>query len=195
MTDKERILLALVRSLARPVFRADEIAYQEKHDLPRVTTLRKPVIGDLVICQGSGRPYPHPWVVGWVESEYDPQTAACTIRELDSDRVCRVSNESFAIVEGMPPELLLTGAQHGFVVKVHKAFARGSEWAYRYDGVDFRDDTVKIWVREAFGGLGDGESIPFVVEMPWTKRTTIKAILATMREAGYGTRLFERATA
>lgn len=61
---------------------------------------------------------------------------------------------------------------------------------YRFGGIDFLEGKkARIWIREVFGGL-NRRSEPFSFEMSWSGKTGIKAILALMRENGYGTREF-----
>lgn len=93
----------------------------------------------------------------------------------------------------MHESLLLEGDEYIFDKKVERAFHKGGEYVYRYGGVDFLENqTVRIWIREVFGGMFHGkESKPFSFEMKWNKRTSVKKILESMRENGYGTRNFE----
>ncbi len=178
--DKERILMFLVRNLM-------EIDYLgKKKDGSRVV-VDHAVVGDLVICSTSGMFNQHPWVVGWVVSIQDQN--AMTLRELGSDRLCNIGNDSFYVVRGVPKDMLLEGAEREFCRKVVKAFVRGDEYTYRYGGVDIEGRQATIWIREVFGG---GKSKPFVCTLTWNKRTSIKSILAEMRAAGYGSRNFEQ---
>ena len=186
ISDKERILMHLINRLVS----VDVRDYAKRNGFPYACA-DEPVPGDLVIRQSSGRHNEHPWVVGFAASDYDKQTAALTVREIGSDRECRVSNDSFYVVKNIGPDTLLTGQERKFYLRVIRAFGRGGEWGYRYGGVSFGPEkTATIMVREAFGGL-DRESIPFAVTMKWDGRTGINTILKAMRDGGYGTRKFE----
>ncbi len=146
--------------------------------------------GDLVLCQTTGL---HDWKIGFVHQVIDSQ--ACIIREIGGNRTCNVSNERFVRIAGIPDDSLLEGDEYIFKQKVLQAFHRGDEYMYRFGGVDFLAEHIaRIWIREAFGGVLGGKgkmSTPFSFEMKWNKRTSIKLILETMRENGYGTRDFE----
>ena len=102
-----------------------------------------------------------------------------------------MSNEKFVPIVGLESWQCLEGNEHKFREKVIKAFRRGDEYIYRFGGVEINGHSAIIWVREAFGGL-DKPSKPFFVSIHWTAKTSIKTILETMREQGYGTREFDR---
>ncbi|MHC4864604.1 MAG: hypothetical protein ACYTEX_10995 [Planctomycetota bacterium] len=189
LNDRERVLMMLAQRLIKPDLRGNE--YEKKQGFP-YADYEKPKKGDLVVCQSSGI---HPYSVGFAVSDYEPNTAALRVREIGSGRVCHVSNESFVVIRNIHKDELLEGRQRAFLAKVHKAFMRGDQYCYRYGGLDFDGDTVRIWIREVFGGHlhgTDQESVPFCAEMKWNGRTSIKAILQAMQDAGYGTREFER---
>jgi hypothetical protein len=202
MSDKERILTNLVRGLATAqVLGAVNAPPYGPERYRRIggdgfyvhlAHYRLPVVGDLVLCDTSAT---HPWSIGWyVGHEFDGSGSA-VIREIGSGRLCNMRNESFVPVVGMRPLELLEGARYRFLQKVYGAFSRGGEWLYRFGGLDFPEDGIgRIWIREVVGGsLGpNGESVPFSVDVVFTARTSIKAILSAMRGAGYGTRMFER---
>lgn len=183
--DKERILMTIITRMAK----LDLSGYDEKQGFPRVS-IDEPKPGDLVVCKSSG---PHPYAVGWAVSEHDPHGAALTIREIGTERTCHVSNDSFYVLKGFGPDAFLEGKQRGLRDKVMKAFRRGDEYAYRYGGLSFPEPGVAVLlVREVWGGLAH-KSLPFPVEIKWNSRTSIKAILQAMRDAGYGTRVFDLA--
>jgi len=142
--------------------------------------------GDLVLAQtGPVDDFKVAWVYQVVSE------SNCILREIGSSHLCNYSNETFKRIVGMDKELLLEGDRYLFRVKVLKAFKRGGDYSYRYGDVEFHNERiVEIWIRESFGGW-DGESIPFSFKMKWNKKTSIKKILETMIENGYGTRKFE----
>ena len=199
MTDKERMLTYLLAWLARPDYRASRDRQLDKGG-PwldwRDDEIRR---GDLVICRTSWGRGVHPFVVGYVVDVYSRSDVL--LRELGGRRLCRMSNEGFYTVRGMSDRdlELLPGRWYRLYRKVLKAFRRGGSWSHLFGGLDFNDDgTATIWVREKWGGRGKDEngqptrSKPYPVTMRWNSRTTIKAILAAMQEAGYDEREFER---
>jgi hypothetical protein len=194
------MLTYLLAWLARPDFRVHPARQQGASGpwLDWRDDESKP--GDLVICRTSWRHGAHPFAVGYVVEMYSRSDVL--LRELGGRRLCRMSNEGFYAVRGMSERHhfeLLPGRWHRFYCKVIKAFQRGQSYSHLFDSVEFHDDgTATIWVREKWDGRGKDEngqptwSKPYPVTMRWNSRTTIKAILAAMREAGYGEREFER---
>jgi len=134
--------------------------------------------GDLVLCLTNPA---HDWAIGFVHEVYDQNHLM--IREIGGNRVCEVYNESFAIIRGMPDLEILDGDRYEFRRKVIKAFKWGDEFPHRFSHIEFDGTDAVIWVRFAWG-TGD----PFSIPITWDNRTTIKSILAHMREHGYGTR-------
>ena len=191
MDDKTRILTTIIKELyfsqnrgmaAKKLNGEDHVHFSNPYDY-------EAKVGDLVFCVGSGI---HDWTVGFVDSIYENHHFV--IKEIGTDRLCNVSNESFSKIKGLNYETLLLGNERKFRTKVLKAFGRGDEYWYRYGGVRFDKNHAVIIIREAFGGMrksDDEESTPFEVEMKWDSRTSIKKILETMIEQGYGTKKFE----
>ena len=196
MNDKERILMEVLNRLSltqtlclrgdtETKFKNPSDGYEYVHfgaydDRP----VKK---GDLVLaCTGNVSD----WKVGWVHEVVSRDT--CVIREIGSNRLCNYSNERFTRIVGMPEESIYEGDEYIFQQKVMRAFGKGDEYFYRYGGVDFLENrTARIWIREVFGGMIHGGSVPFSCDMKWDKRTSVKKILETMRENGYGTRKFD----
>lgn len=143
--------------------------------------------GDLVLAQTGNL---SDYKIGWVYQVVDKST--CVVREIGSNRLCNYGNEKFTRIVGMHPSQLLEGREYIFQQKVIRAFRKGDEYIYRYGGVDFYGNKATIWIREAFGGFVRGkEAVPFSFVMSWNSKTSVKRILETMRENGYGTRAFE----
>lgn len=197
-TDKERILANVIKGLAASQLLAKGRHYNEEDFQSSTGTYvhlaydRPARVGDLVLCQTSGFWGSHPWQIAWYV-EHEPRGfGTATLREIGTERLCNMGNESFLPVVGMRPLELLEGEQYLFYRKVMRAFSRGGEYVYRFGGLDFPEKRVgRVGIREAFGGHGaPGESVPFSVDIPFNRKTSIKAILAAMREAGYGTRKF-----
>jgi hypothetical protein len=190
MTDKERILMYLVSQLGKPIISRP----------PRVhATYEDPQIGDLVICQSSGRLGVHPFTVGYVTRKFS--NSHCWIREIGGEKECDISNELFVPIKGLNDPIytdyeMLPGKQYRFYKKVTKAFKRGNEYWYRFYDIKFEKNIAIITVGRRGGEITyDGkryETIPFNVIVRWNTKTTIKEILEELRKQGYGTREFER---
>ena len=194
MTDKERILFKIIQRMSLTYSHKLEWGkeYEGVHFAPWKGSLLidgKLQVGMLVLCQGSGI---HDWTIGYtVEKLYDDYSG-WIIRELDSDRLCKVSNDSFVPIEGLSNIDLLVKEDYVFYQKILKAFRRGGENWYRFGGIDIIEKRKwKIFIREKWGGI-DGESKPFYFIIKWNKKTSIKYILQKMVETGYGTRKFEK---
>jgi hypothetical protein len=191
MNDKERILMLILERLYSTqvlCLRAyDEIKFRDGEYVHFGGYDDRPIQrGDLVMAQTGSI---SDWKIAWVHTVVTNDT--CILREIGSNRLCNYGNGRFVRIAGMHESLLLEGDKYLFKQKIIRAFQRGDEYIYRFGGVDFLDDgSAKIWIREMFGGLKD-KSEPFSFEMKWNKNTSIKKILETMIENGYGTRKFE----
>lgn len=199
MTDKERILLELVRELHSTMLLrcrlhkedlVDDIGssgyYTHFANYCRDGEIRP---GMMVLCMTSGRFYPHGWTVGFVERVYSSNDMM--IREIGTDRLCRIGNERFVPIVGMKDYQLYEKEEYLFSVKVNKAFRRADDYLHYFDGLEFLpDNEVLISVREKWGGPRH-KSKPYTIRMKWCKSMTIKKILEIMQEQGYGTRDFE----
>lgn len=206
LTDRERILMHVIRQLdsadvmCRRGDSYDEASWKDTvGDSDRVYThfaryrARAPLPGDLVIAMTSG---PNEYSLGWWVEPLLDGLGGGLIREIGSTRTCRYSNEQFTPIVGLSPVQRLEGSRYQVYLKVQQAFRKGGEYTYRFGGIDFDGDnametkgTMHVTVREAFGGLNN-PSEPFKVTIPWTKRTSVKAILAALRAGGYGTKSF-----
>lgn len=188
MTDKERILMYLVSQLGKPIINGRP---------PRVrATYEDPQVGDLVICQSSGRFDIHPFTVGYVTRKFS--NSHCWIRGIGGEKECDISNEMFYPIKGLDHQdyEMLPGRQYRFYKKVTKAFQRGSEFWHKFYYLKFKKNIAIITVRGRGGEITDNgkryEAIPFDVIVRWNTKTTIKEILEELRKQGYGTREFER---
>lgn len=202
MTDKERILMALVSKLASTQLLAFPgiswgrerfvKTYAGSTDVyTHFAYWEKPKAGDLVLAKTGGV---SPWKVGWYVEPIAGNFGGAVIREIGTGKLCNYGNEDFVPIVGMNKSTLLEGEDYQFYCKVLAAFQKGDEYRYRFGGVDFESDTAVIWIREVFGGViknGEQGSKPFSISMKFNKRTSVKAILKAMRDGGYGTRKFE----
>lgn len=196
LTDRERILSLVIRELMTSALLCsrgnahDEASWNDRgsgRQYAHFAYYRKPVKGDLVIGRTGMMMAPHRWSIGFYDSAL-PDGAV--IREIGSKALCNYTNEEFTVIAGLAASELREGDQLVFQNNVQLAFQRGSEWNYRYGGVDFLENgEARIWIREAFGGIRR-KSEPFFVDMKYGKRTSVKAILAAMRAGGYGTKEF-----
>lgn len=199
LTDRERILMTIIDRLSGTIMLAPACRggwrkedWQDSQGYPYVhfANYDEPKPGDLVLAK-TGRV--SEWKIGWYVEKRGGSFGGAVIREIGSDRLCNYDNESFVTIAGLDPIALLEGDKRQFYVKVIRAFAKGDEYIYRFGGLRFDGPEAAISIREVFGGaLGGGGSKPFDVRMVWTKRTSVKAILAAMRTGGYGTHKFER---
>ncbi|MHA1796117.1 MAG: hypothetical protein ACTSUK_08395, partial [Promethearchaeota archaeon] len=143
--------------------------------------------GMLVLCETSGLRYPHDWKVGFVETIHSHNDM--TIREIGTNRLCRIGNESFVPIIGMKPYQLYEKDEYSFSIKVNKAFKRADEYSHVFGGLEFLpDNEVIILVRRKWSDTHK----PYDIRMKWHKKITIKKILELMKEQGFGTRDFEK---
>jgi len=205
LTDRERILSHVIAGLASTSILAQrgdtftEVSFNRGFDSDcyvHFVRYRKPVKGDLVIGTTGFVRGVHEYSIGFYVEPLDPSIGGAVIREIGSQRLCNYSNEEFVPIVGLYREDLFEGHEYIMSRKVKAAFAKGGDYWHRYSKVEFSEENkvrkVKIWVREVFGGMDRGkESQPYAIEMEWTPKTSIKAILAAMRAGGYGTRKFE----
>jgi len=201
MTDKERILTALVRELRTTFCLAKnpkgwgEEHFEGRggsgvytHFAPWITKLTP---GMLVLCETMML---NEFSIGIVVSQIASDT--CIIREIGTSRECKVGNENFTPIIGMSEEKLLEGDKYLFRIKLLKALRKADDYWHRFGGVRFDGDKAIITVCERYGGMlsGDKESVPYEIEIPWSKRASIKSIVAAMLAQGFGKREFVRKT-
>jgi hypothetical protein len=194
LTDRERILTSLVTHLYSTMVLCpkgnpfDKTSYNDSSfNYVHFAAYRKPVVGELVMGQTGSV---SEWKIGYYVEPLNHTMGGAVIRDIVTGRLCNYSNETFIPIVGLSKTELLVGAEYQFYIKVIKAFRKGGEYRYRFGGVDINGDKATIWIRESFGGAFGSK--PFSVEMEWSKKTNVKAILAAMRAGGYGTREFER---
>lgn len=201
MTDKERILMKIIHRLSLQY--ALKLKWGEKYDgVHFAPWIKGNILGDklkpgmLVLCETSPLRGIHNWTVGFLHS---PIPDGWAIKEIGSEKICNITNESFLPIVGFSKEELLIGEDYDFLQKIYKAFSRGGSYFYRFGGIKIIEKRKwKIYIREAFGGLGldhgKEKSVPISFILRWNKKTSIKYILEKMIEAGYGTKEFERET-
>lgn len=192
LTDRERILTYVITGLQSSMLMRPRAS---QHDAAswddgmggvhvHFARYRKPEKGDLVLGW-TGRV--DEWKIAFYEE--NSGNGNHVVRDINTGRLCNYGNEEFIPIVGLTPTQLLTGDRRQFYYKVLEAFARGDEYLWLFGGLEFDGDEAVIRVRERWGGMG-GPSVPFSVRIRWTKRTSIKAILAALKEGGYGWRSF-----
>lgn len=218
MTDKERILSAIISSVANcsNIGKQGNDGVRRDHrgePYPQFAPERGGGLcpfgdygvaaktGDIVLCRTTRN---GPWKVSvWVEDFRGGGSAhSCVLlREIGSKRLCRMSNEGYSVLVGVEPSLLYEGAKRRVHRYATKAFSEryGGDYFVRCGGVEFDGATLKIWVRpHAWMGArhedeGLSVAIPYCVDMKWNSKTRIKDIQAALREAGWPNRKFEYA--
>lgn len=203
MTNKERVLLELVRELYSTQLHLQLKVphhpdmwkgFGDREDVHfECSSFDKIQIGDLVLCTSSGI---HDWTVGFVHEILNSSWHELMIREIGSGRLCKVGNEGFVPIRGMTAEQLWSDVQYEFCKKVKKAFAKLDEYSRRFGGMSYAGKTVAIYVRERYNGMlrlsGTGKmSVPFKIEIQWDKKMSIKKILELLQAGGYETRKFD----
>lgn len=204
MTDRERILINIAASLAHEVEYYQRLPAVQAHERQwpdsarRIRTewgmVNRPKYkkGDLVVCFTSTGSQQNPWLISFVEADGckgDPQ--GLLLRAIGTNNLCDYSNESFIRVTGIPARLLWEGEQYQFSLKLHKALARLDNYMHVFRGLEFPESNrAMVYIGERWGGLKN-RTKPYTVEIRFSKRTGIKAIIAALKSGGFGTRDFE----
>lgn len=183
MDDKTRILTEVIR---RGLWKWLGTPFRDKQAIPRA--------GDLVKCE-TGRS-PHDWTISFME-KYS-QYGTCVLREIGSQRQCRMENESYSVIDFLDYEDKLEGAQRKFYEKIRKCCAalQGEIDNYGHGlwGVRFRDKTCVVYVRNRWDhgkyhtAATDYNEVfeGYPISIPFVSRASNKLILSQLREGGYG---------
>lgn len=179
LTDRERILSHIIRRLAVGQVLPGYGARFRRSDILNP--------GDVVSCvTATGYSAFSVAVV-----EFKTGYSSALVRDIAGPDTCHITNEAFDVIDGLDRSdpVFLIGKQRAFYEKVIKAFKKAREYNYRYGGIRFESDTqAAITVRCPFGGSIPGKrAVPFEVAIKFNSRTSIKQILAKLREGGYGT--------
>jgi hypothetical protein len=151
---------------------------------------KKPVVGDLVLCATSGRIQYHDWVIGWVKEIHESHEFL--IREIGSNRLCRISNERFYVIEGLSELKKLEGDQYRFYIKVVTAMSKYGDGWRLFSNIKFHEDQVTVSLREKLNGLQrDKVQVPFEITFKWHPKMTYKKIALILEENGWFTKPFE----
>lgn len=201
MDDKERILMTVIDRLASTALlgrRSSEIAGlivdSEGEPMPQFVGnyIYKPKPGDIVRCVTG---HASPWKLAvLVEARGDGNWL---LREIGSDRLCKMGNEMVETLIGIAPSVFYTGHQRRLYDWGRgKAFLAPwnpkADYLVRGGGVEFEGETMRIWVRAHIFSqtrqAKDGPRLyaqPWSVDLPWSKRTRLKDIVAALLEAGF----------
>jgi len=190
MTDKERILTVIIKSLQSNSYPLSSCRYPDKPEYGAYFDIEEdPQVGDLVLCSSSNAWRTHEWSIGWYTKRVAVDEAI--IREIGSQNLCRCYNESFAPIRGIKKELLLEGYQFKFREKVLKVFAKIDCYQHRYAGISFPEEWVaEIGYRQVFTSIDQVKPVRF--RMPFKKRTPMREIRQNLEEAGFGTHVFSK---
>jgi hypothetical protein len=194
LSDRERILSYIIHELrsmplhmkanipwSSEAYRKSRVWGEGYH--PHFAPWKKPEKGDLVICETSGI---HHGTIGIIKQliSYDE----ALIQGVGDYRCIRVSNDRFIPIVGIDlcKDVFLCGEEWIFYLKVRKAFKRGDEYMYAYNGIQIQENKAIISIR--CRGFPKEDQQPFNIEVIWNKKTTIKYILSKMIDGGYGSK-------
>lgn len=179
LTDRERILSHIIRRLA-----VGQVLPSYGARFRRSDVLNP---GDIVSCATAASYSAFSIAV----VEYKTGYSSALVRDIAGSDTCHITNEAFDVIDGLDKSdpVFLIGKQRVFYEKVISAFKKGREYNYRYGGIRFESDgQAVVTVRCPFGGSMPGKrAIPFEVPIKFNSKTSIKQILAELREGGYGT--------
>lgn len=204
MTDRERILVNIAAELAHEVEYYQRLPAVQEHERQWPTSartirtewgmMRRPKYqkGDLVVCFTSTGRRENPWLISFVEADGckdDPR--GLLLRAIGTDKLCDYSNESFIRITGIPARLLWEGDQYQFSLKLHRALTKLDNYQHVFRGLEFLEPNLAlVYIGQRWGGLGNPTK-PYTIEIPFSKRMSIKAIIAHLEKNGFGTREFE----
>lgn len=203
-TDRARILVNIAAELAHEVEYYQRLPAVQEHEkrwpksARRIRTewgmIDRPQYqrGDLVVCFTSTGRQQNPWLISFVEADGckdDPH--GLLLRAIGTGNLCDYSNESFIRITGIADNLLWEGDQRQFSLKLHKALSKIGNYMHVFRGLEFPESNrAVVYIGERWGGMNKPTK-PYAVEIRFTKRTSIKAIIAALETNGFGTREFE----
>lgn len=204
MTDRERILVNIAATLAHEVEYYQRLHVVQAHERQwpdsarRIraewSALERPKYqkGDLVVCFTSTGRQQNPWLISFVEADgCKDGPHGLLLRAIGTDNLCDYSNESFIRITGIPARLLWEGDQYQFSLKLHRALSKLDNYMHVFRGLEFPEQgRAVVYIGERWGGLGKPTK-PYTVDIQFTKRTTVKAIIAALESGGFGAREFE----
>lgn len=173
MTDKERILMAIVTRIIPGLLYGSRAQCEECVESFFMHPERLQP-GDLVYANTSINP--NDFMVGFVDHV---EANGVVIREIGSQRLCNYYNESFTrINKDKLGYEVLEGTQYRTWRKVLKAFKQYTRYSVRFKDIKFDGRMCTVEARMMFQ-----DDRLFEVSFPYTSKTTIKEIGQKLAEA------------
>lgn len=199
MTDKERILFAILRGahLRLSHFgpydpKKGEAGIPIDPKKPHLAHYRDVQVGDLVFCTDVRGIFD--WLIGWA---VQPTNDGWLLREIGTDRRCNCTNMDFVPIVGLHPEDILEGKAYRFMHWARQAVSACGDDNRRYDHVRYDGDTGYVGIREKWEGRSRPgpdaiKSVPFEIPIPlWEKVQSIKQLTKVLVWHGVLTTPFE----
>jgi hypothetical protein len=152
-------------------------------------------VGDLVVCRTSVGWQTNPWIVSFIHEVGIPNDPyGMCLRAIGSNALCNYGNEDFIKLSGFSSRDLYEGEQWIFYRKVLKAVHKEDNYNHIFAGLDFDASEplhrAQLSIRERWGGLSK-PSKPYIINLEFNKKTSVKQVLDDMKAQGFGTRDFE----
>lgn len=139
--------------------------------------------GDLVMCLSNTD---HEWGISYyVRAEGGEHL----LREIGSERLCRMENESVARIVGLRPSRTWDGLRWEFHEKTVQACYRLDDYTHLFESMEFAEDSrsATVFIRRRFGS----ELHPYALEgIKFKKGISIRAIERQLEAAGFGKKEF-----
>jgi hypothetical protein len=166
MTDKERILTYIAqRVFSMNLFPESRRSFYDK-------AKEKLEIGDIVVCSTSGH---HDFTFAiLVEKGKGFFDKPWILKDLITDKLCNMSNESFyKLPIDIPSHIFLSGTQ----LKIYEKCRKATNYNNRYKDIHFDKDICTLELREAFSREKSKE-----IKFKYNSKTTIKEIAKLIDE-------------
>lgn len=176
MTDKERILSAIITRIIPGIMYEPNIIRRESYVESCMLQPSKLKKGDLVFANTTV--VPNDYSVGFV---HEVKKDCVVIRKIGSDKLCNYYNESFTRInkEKLGYEIL-EGLQYKTYQKVCKAF-ENTRYSTRFKSISFDGNKCTVQARTMFR-----DDLLFEVSFDFDKNTTIAEIGKILEEADNG---------
>ena len=177
LTDKDRILMQVVQA-AYSMWLSQEC---RGHNLKgseyqlKFKTEEHIKKDDLVFAVTS---QPNDFKIGFFV-KWDQYPSSAVIREIGSEKTCVYSNESFVGIMNINEIHLLDGVERQIYIKCRTAIGRADPYDVLFRDIAFKDGTVTLSIRKKWSN-----DERFSLSFTYSKRTTIKSILALIKKAG-----------
>jgi len=151
--------------------------------------------GDIIRCTTNSN---HPWGIGEYV-EHGKEYSCYVLREIGSDRLLNMRNESIEVLRFMDPHRLYTGKKYQLYCWVHKAFSARYNKDYDYykkvGDISFNGGQLEFWSRahvwiyekreEKLYAQQKLYAQPRRFQMNWDQKTRLKDIVQTMSDQGF----------